>query len=122
MTESPFRWSDASVRRALGFPGGDPARVYEDISTDTRTLGPGDVFVALEGDRFDGHAFVGQAVAEGCAAVVSHREFGGLCRPRLPGPRYPHGPRRPRVAPARTGEHPGRGNHRFRRARRPSRT
>lgn len=72
MTEPSFRWSDASVRRALGLPGGDPARLYEDISTDTRTLGPGDVFVALEGARFDGHAFVEQAVAEGCAAVVSH--------------------------------------------------
>ena len=81
MTGSPFRWSDASVRRALGLPGGDPARVYEDISTDTRTLGPGDVFVAIEGDRFDGHAFVGRAVAEGCAAVVSHGEFGDCAVP-----------------------------------------
>lgn len=76
MTESPFRWNDASVRRALGLPGGAPARLYRDISTDTRTLGPGDVFVALEGARFDGHAFVGQAVAAGCAAVVSHRDPG----------------------------------------------
>ena len=76
MRETSFRWSDASLRRALGLSGGDPARVYEDISTDTRTLGPGEVFVALEGDRFDGHAFVGQGVAEGCAAVVSHRELG----------------------------------------------
>ena len=74
MTGSPFRWSDASVRRALGRPGGDPSRLYRDISTDTRTLGPGDVFVALEGARFDGHAFVGRAVARGCRAVVAHRE------------------------------------------------
>lgn len=76
MNAARFRWSDASVRRALGLPGGDPARVYEEISTDTRTLGPGDVFVALEGDRFDGHDFVAEAVAAGCAAVVSHRDPG----------------------------------------------
>lgn len=76
MTESPFRWSDASVRLALGLPGGDRARRYRGISTDTRTLGPGDVFVALEGDRFDGHAFVPEAVAAGCAAVVSRRDLG----------------------------------------------
>ena len=76
MSAAAFRWSDASVRRALGLPGGDPARLYRCISTDTRTLGPGDVFVALEGDRFDGHAFVPEAVAAGCAAVVSHRDPG----------------------------------------------
>lgn len=76
MTGSPPGWSDASVRRALGIPGGDPSRLYRDISTDTRALGPGDVFVALEGARFDGHAFVGRAVARGCRAVVAHRDPG----------------------------------------------
>ena len=76
MSAAAFRWSDASVRRALGLPGGDPAQQYRGISTDTRTLGPGDVFVALEGERFDGHAFVPEAVAAGCAAVVSHRAVG----------------------------------------------
>ena len=75
MSAAAFRWSDASVRRALGLRGGDPARLYRDISTDTRTLGPGDVFVALEGERFDGHAFVPEALAAGCAAVVSHRDL-----------------------------------------------
>lgn len=81
MTSASFRWSDASVRSALGLSGGDPARLYGDISTDTRTLGPGDVFVALEGARFDGHAFVEQALAVGCAAVVSHRDLGSCAVP-----------------------------------------
>ena len=71
MTAAAFRWSDASVRRALGLPGGDAERLYRGISTDTRSLCPGDVFVAIKGDRFDGHAFVGEAVAGGCAAVIS---------------------------------------------------
>ena len=79
--ETSFRWSDASVRRALGLPGGDATRLYEGISTDTRTLGPGDVFVALRGNRFDGHAFVAEAVAERCGAVVSHRELGDCSVP-----------------------------------------
>ena len=76
MTRAAFRWSDASVRLALGLPGGDPERIYRGISTDTRTLRSGDVFVALEGERLDGHAFVPDAVAAGCAAVVSRREPG----------------------------------------------
>lgn len=40
------------------------------ISTDTRALARGDAFVALRGDRFDGHDFLGQAAALGAGAVV----------------------------------------------------
>ena len=81
MTAAAFRWSDASVRRALGLPGGDPGRAYRGVSTDTRTLGRGDVFVALEGPRFDGHAFAPAAVAAGCAAIVASRDLGHLAVP-----------------------------------------
>ncbi len=42
------------------------------VSIDTRTLQPGDLFVALAAER-DGHAFVAQALDKGaCAAMVSH--------------------------------------------------
>lgn len=40
------------------------------ISTDTRALRPGDCFVALAGERFDAHEFLGEAVARGAAALV----------------------------------------------------
>lgn len=40
------------------------------VSTDTRTLQAGDVFVAIRGDTHDGHAFVRSAVEAGAAAVV----------------------------------------------------
>ena len=40
------------------------------VSTDTRSIAPGDVFVALRGERFDGHDFLGQATAAGASAVV----------------------------------------------------
>jgi UDP-N-acetylmuramoyl-tripeptide--D-alanyl-D-alanine ligase len=45
-------------------------RRLERVSIDSRTIGPGDVFVALRGDRFDGHEFVGAALAAGAAAAV----------------------------------------------------
>ena len=73
MSATAFRWSDAEVRRALGLSGGDAAKNYRGVSTDTRTLRPGDVFVALQGERFDGHDFVDAAVAAGCGAVVASR-------------------------------------------------
>jgi UDP-N-acetylmuramoyl-tripeptide--D-alanyl-D-alanine ligase len=40
------------------------------VSTDTRTIGTGDIFVALRGERFDGHDFIPQAVAAGASALV----------------------------------------------------
>jgi len=40
------------------------------LSTDTRTLQPGDIYVALKGERFDGHDFVRQAQEKGASAVI----------------------------------------------------
>jgi UDP-N-acetylmuramoyl-tripeptide--D-alanyl-D-alanine ligase len=44
------------------------------VSTDTRTLAPGALFVALRGENFDGHELVGEAQARGAAAVLLHRD------------------------------------------------
>ncbi|NLO26954.1 MAG: UDP-N-acetylmuramoyl-tripeptide--D-alanyl-D-alanine ligase [Actinobacteria bacterium] len=47
------------------------------ISIDTRTLTPGDLFVALKGERLDGHDFVEKAFAAGASGVVVARESWG---------------------------------------------
>jgi UDP-N-acetylmuramoyl-tripeptide--D-alanyl-D-alanine ligase len=47
-----------------------PDRVFESISTDTRQLRPGDLFVALRGESFDAHDFLPRAVEAGAAALV----------------------------------------------------
>ena len=53
---------------------GDPALAISRLHTDTRTLTAGDCFVALRGDRFDGHAFVREVKSHGAvAAMVSNR-------------------------------------------------
>ncbi len=44
------------------------------VSIDTRTLAPGDLFVALVGDGRDGHAFVGDALDRGAAAAMVHAD------------------------------------------------
>ena len=50
-------------------PAGSPlADRVAGVSTDTRTLKPGEVFVALAGENFDGHAFVSEAFARGARA------------------------------------------------------
>jgi len=43
------------------------------VHTDTRTLAPGSLFVALRGDNFDGHDFVAEAVRRGAAALLCSR-------------------------------------------------
>jgi UDP-N-acetylmuramoyl-tripeptide--D-alanyl-D-alanine ligase len=49
---------------------GDPALAIDRLHTDTRTLAAGDCFVALHGDRFDGHTFVPQAKNHGAVAAL----------------------------------------------------
>jgi MurE/MurF fusion protein len=44
-----------------------------EISTDTRTLKPGDVFLALKGESFDGHDFVETAIDRGAAALIVNK-------------------------------------------------
>jgi len=44
------------------------------VSTDTRTAGAGDLFVALKGERFDGQTFLAQAARAGCVAAIVPRD------------------------------------------------
>ena len=52
--------------------GGD-ARLIAAVTTDSRQAGPGRLFVALAGERFDAHDFVPQVIAAGAAAVMVSR-------------------------------------------------
>jgi UDP-N-acetylmuramoyl-tripeptide--D-alanyl-D-alanine ligase len=57
---------------------GEPSTPVPGVSIDTRTLKPGELYVAIRGDRFDGHDFVEAALGAGaCGAMVS-RPMGHL--------------------------------------------
>ncbi len=45
------------------------------ITTDTRTIKPGSMFVAIKGDTMDGHDFIQAAVEKGATAIVSEKYF-----------------------------------------------
>ncbi len=52
------------------------------VSTDSRAIEPRQLFIALKGERVDGHRFIDQAVARGAAGVVSETDFAdGLTLP-----------------------------------------
>jgi UDP-N-acetylmuramoyl-tripeptide--D-alanyl-D-alanine ligase len=67
-------WTDRAVRDALTLGGTGSDVAYSGVSTDSRDVGDGQLYVALVGDRFDGHDFVADALSRGArGAVVSHR-------------------------------------------------
>ena len=53
---------------------GDFSQSYEGFSTDTRTVKAGNVFVALSGERFDGHDFVVGAAEAGAVCAIVERK------------------------------------------------
>jgi UDP-N-acetylmuramoyl-tripeptide--D-alanyl-D-alanine ligase len=65
---------------------GDPATLIRRVHSDTRTLQPGDLFVALRGERFDAHDFLPQAKAAGAVALLAER---GIEAAGLPGLQVP---------------------------------
>ncbi|PXW24462.1 UDP-N-acetylmuramoyl-tripeptide--D-alanyl-D-alanine ligase [Paraburkholderia caballeronis] len=77
-----------SLREAAALiPGasvlGDDAATFERVSTDSRTAGPGDLFVALKGDRFDAHDFLPEVANRHVSAVLVSRSPGDWRIPAL---------------------------------------
>lgn len=54
----------------VGDASESPSPQLSAISTDSRSLAPGSLFVPLVGERFDGHRFLADAVAAGCRALL----------------------------------------------------
>lgn len=69
----------AEIAAATGgvVQGADPVGAVTSVVTDGRAATPGALFVALRGERADGHAFVEQALAGGAVAAVVQREIAG---------------------------------------------
>jgi UDP-N-acetylmuramoyl-tripeptide--D-alanyl-D-alanine ligase len=49
---------------------GSPETKFENVCTDSRQAKAGDLFVAIKGEKFDGHDFVAEVAAKGVAAIV----------------------------------------------------
>ncbi len=49
---------------------GTASQAFDSVSTDSRTLSKGALFIALRGDRFDGHAYLQDAIARGAAGLL----------------------------------------------------
>ena len=69
---SAFSWTAESLAAATGgtIASGGTGDSWTHVDTDTRRISAGSVFVALSGERFNGHDFIGDAVEEGATCVV----------------------------------------------------
>ncbi|MDP2135501.1 MAG: UDP-N-acetylmuramoyl-tripeptide--D-alanyl-D-alanine ligase [Sulfuritalea sp.] len=56
---------------------------FSGVSTDSRSIAAGELFVALKGDKFDGHAYVAEVLARGAAGALVTGEF-AAAHPELP--------------------------------------
>jgi UDP-N-acetylmuramoyl-tripeptide--D-alanyl-D-alanine ligase len=77
-----------SLREAAALiPGasvlGDDSTTFERVSTDSRSAGPGDLFVALKGERFDAHDFLPDVANRQVSAVLVSRSPGDWRIPAL---------------------------------------
>ena len=69
------RWGEITAGEIASVTGGRilcglEATRFAALSTDSRKIGQGDLFWALKGERYDGHAFVGEALRQGAAGAL----------------------------------------------------
>jgi len=68
-------WNRASMAQALSgtFAGPAESISFNTVSTDSRAIAEGDIFVALKGENFDAHDFILQTIAAGAGCLVISR-------------------------------------------------
>ena len=63
-------WASDFLAKACGAQASGPTQHFTSVSTDTRTLQPGALYVALHGENFDGHRFVEHAIKAGATGIL----------------------------------------------------
>ncbi len=63
---------------------GNPGDCFHGVSIDSRTVKKGEIFIAIKGDRYDGHNFIAEAVAKGAGCIIARRNNVLLLGSKLP--------------------------------------
>ena len=71
---NPLRISQVAQFAEASLESGDGTVLVSKISTDSRTIKPGDLFVALCGEHFDAHNFLEQVAKAGAAGALVSRD------------------------------------------------
>ena len=70
MNAASLQWESAAVIAATGGRAIGDAWMARGVAIDSRQVRAGDLFVALRGDRFDGHDFLAVAAQKGAVAAL----------------------------------------------------
>ncbi|MFC1858649.1 UDP-N-acetylmuramoyl-tripeptide--D-alanyl-D-alanine ligase [Thermodesulfobacteriota bacterium] len=72
----PLPWMTSDILKATRgeLVCGDPQRSFSQISIDSRTISPDSLFVAIVGDRHDGHSFVADLIRRGVRGFVINKQ------------------------------------------------
>jgi len=75
MSEERFYWTleqlCQSVQGDIYGPLSEQEIRFDSVSTDTRTIQPGALYIAIKGEHFDGHLFIEEAIKQGAVAVLT---------------------------------------------------
>src|SRR5881275_3647986 len=74
---NPLPISQIAKLGGASLSSGDGSVLIDKLSTDSRTLKPGELFVALRGENFDGHNFVESAAQSGAAGAIVESNWNG---------------------------------------------
>jgi UDP-N-acetylmuramoyl-tripeptide--D-alanyl-D-alanine ligase len=74
---NPLPLSQIATLAGASLSSGDGSVIIDKLSTDSRTLNPGELFVALRGENFDGHNFVESAAKNGAAGAIVDSDWKG---------------------------------------------
>ena len=77
-------WTEGELTATLGAPSAGLRAAVTGVSIDTRTLLPGDLFVAIKGDAHDGHDHIARAFEGGASAAIVSRARAGELAARGP--------------------------------------
>jgi UDP-N-acetylmuramoyl-tripeptide--D-alanyl-D-alanine ligase len=82
----PFTLEEAAAWTGGEIVRGEPGTSFSGVSTDTRAVQQGQLFVAIRGPNHDAHSYVGEAVASGAAGLMVERgrDLGAEVPPGLP--------------------------------------
>ena len=70
--------SSLEIAKTLNFGGKVVDVEIDNISTDSRKVRPGDLFIAVKGENFDGHNFVQDVAEKGASLVVVNHQIEGV--------------------------------------------
>ena len=78
-------WTSNEVLNAIkGTPSSENFWEANGVSIDSRTIMPGNIFIAIDGEKFDGHSYIDEAFQKGAIAAVVSKKIKNFSNKKLP--------------------------------------